>query len=613
MIKTKLLLAAAILFAATTASFAAQQTISSGTGVLWGGEKAKLNSNFTELYGHKVISGSVTGNTMTLLMASGATIAVNVASLVNTDSQTVSNFSLNSTTNVLTLTLSGGNTATVDLSGLVASGGATAINDLTDVDTTGKASGKVLKFDSSGNLVVGDDEIGAAGTGDITDVVAGTGLTGGASAGSATLGLSTATQDAIAANTAKISFDATSSTRLANTSGTNTGDQTPTSLGLVVGTNVQAFDADLTDLADGSLTGSKVGTGISGTNITTGTVPDAQIASTIARDTEVSSAVSTHAGLTDPHIGYMLESNIGTSANNYVQLNASAQLPAVSGALLTNLPASPDDQTAGEVSFTPNGTIAATTVQAAIQEVRDEAAPTASPTFTGTITVPALSGATYTGTSLVSAVQAALTANDNAVDINASTYMLTVLDDTDAATARATLGAAAALGTDDNYATDAEKVKLGNLSGTNTGDQNAGGVAFTPNGTIAATTVQAAIQEVRDEASAVDLTAPGPIGSTTPSTGEFTTLSVDDIIVAPPPTGETGEIGLKEDPANGTNEVILKAPAVLAANVTITLPTGVVPATATTACTAGQWWFDTSYWYVCVATNTWLRAALATW
>ncbi|MEA3211337.1 MAG: hypothetical protein QOE70_4394 [Chthoniobacter sp.] len=43
-----------------------------------------------------------------------------------------------------------------------------------------------------------------------------------------------------------------------------------TSLSLVIGTNVQAWDADLDDLADGSLTGSKVGTGIVATNITTG-------------------------------------------------------------------------------------------------------------------------------------------------------------------------------------------------------------------------------------------------------------------------------------------------------------------------------------------------------
>lgn len=46
-----------------------------------------------------------------------------------------------------------------------------------------------------------------------------------------------------------------------------------TSLALVIGTNVQAWDADLDDLADGSLSGSKVGSGISASNVTTGTLP----------------------------------------------------------------------------------------------------------------------------------------------------------------------------------------------------------------------------------------------------------------------------------------------------------------------------------------------------
>jgi hypothetical protein len=45
-----------------------------------------------------------------------------------------------------------------------------------------------------------------------------------------------------------------------------------------------------------------------------------------------------HVAAADPHTGYMLESNIGTGANNYVQLNGSGQLPALSAANLTNFP-----------------------------------------------------------------------------------------------------------------------------------------------------------------------------------------------------------------------------------------------------------------------------------
>jgi hypothetical protein len=45
-------------------------------------------------------------------------------------------------------------------------------------------------------------------------------------------------------------------------------------LGLVPGTDVHAINTHLTDLADGSLTGSKVGTGINATNVTIGTLPN---------------------------------------------------------------------------------------------------------------------------------------------------------------------------------------------------------------------------------------------------------------------------------------------------------------------------------------------------
>jgi len=63
------------------------------------------------------------------------------------------------------------------------------------------------------------------------------------------------------------------------------GDVTerPTTLGGYGITDAQPYDADLADLADGSLTGSKVGTGINGTNITTGTVADARLSGNIPR------------------------------------------------------------------------------------------------------------------------------------------------------------------------------------------------------------------------------------------------------------------------------------------------------------------------------------------
>jgi hypothetical protein len=115
----------------------------------------------------------------------------------------------------------------------------------------------------------------------------------------------------------------------------------------------------------------------------------------------------------------------------------------------------------------------------------------------------------------------------------------------------------------------------------------------------------------------VDLTEPGPIGSVTPNTGAFTTLVADDINVGSPPSGETGEIGLPEDPDNGTNEVILKAPFALTADRTIDASRITeqvdAPASATDTCSVGQEAVDASYIYKCVAANTWIRVAGSTW
>jgi hypothetical protein len=80
-----------------------------------------------------------------------------------------------------------------------------------------------------------------------------------------------------------------------------------------------------------------------------------------------------HVADADPHDGYMLESNIGTGASNYLQLNGSAQIPAVDGSLLTSVNATQlNSQSASYY------------------------APVASPALTGTPTAPTAAPATNT-------------------------------------------------------------------------------------------------------------------------------------------------------------------------------------------------------------------------
>lgn len=54
------------------------------------------------------------------------------------------------------------------------------------------------------------------------------------------------------------------------------------SLGVVIGTDVQAYDADLDDLADGSLSGSKIGSGVPAANIASGSLGSSVLASSVA-------------------------------------------------------------------------------------------------------------------------------------------------------------------------------------------------------------------------------------------------------------------------------------------------------------------------------------------
>ena len=58
----------------------------------------------------------------------------------------------------------------------------------------------------------------------------------------------------------------------------------------------------------------------------TGTLDDAQIPASIARDSEVTTAVTTHEAASDPHTGYQKESEKG-AANGYASLDGSGLVP----------------------------------------------------------------------------------------------------------------------------------------------------------------------------------------------------------------------------------------------------------------------------------------------
>ena len=99
---------------------------------------------------------------------------------------------------------------------------------------------------------------------------------------------------------------------------TESGATARTSLGLSIGSDVQAFDAQLTDVAgltpaDGAFI---VG---DGSNFVTETLGDAR---------------------TSLGLGTVATLDVGKGANQVVQLTAAAKLPAVDGSLLTNLPSS---------------------------------------------------------------------------------------------------------------------------------------------------------------------------------------------------------------------------------------------------------------------------------
>ena len=110
----------------------------------------------------------------------------------------------------------------------------------------------------------------------------------------------------------------------------------------------------------------------------------------------------------------------------------------------------------------------------------------------------------------------------------------------------------------------------------------------------------AAMTSVDINGGAIDGT---PVGATTASTGAFTTLVATSLDSTP--------IGATTPSTGAFTSLTSTSLSVSADSITVT--TAKTPASATDTGTQGQIAWDSSYIYVCTATNVWVRAALATW
>lgn len=192
-------------------------------------------------------------------------------------------------------------------------------------------------------------------------------------------------------------------------------------------------------------------------NLNSGTVDDARIPSTIARDSEVTSAIAAHeADTTNVHgIADMAALATSSSVTAAVDVEASARstadsthaaltttahgIPTQIDAKITTHAAATDPHgdrayadahiadasaahAASAVSFTPAGTIAATNVQTAIEEVAAESSPLR--TFDASLYGAVHDGTTDDRAAIQAAIDACSTAGGGVVHLPAGTYLI---------------------------------------------------------------------------------------------------------------------------------------------------------------------------------------------
>ena len=188
---------------------------------------------------------------------------------------------------------------------------ANELSELTDVTITSVADNEVLAYDSTSSKFINQT---AAEAGLVT-------LTG-----TETLTNKTLTSPTIDLSTVTSSGDLAVAD---GGTGSSTASGARTNLGLVIGTDVQAYDAELAALAGLTSAADK---GIQFTGSGTAATYDLTAAGKALLDDADASAQRTTLGL-----GTAATLNVGTSATNVVQLDGSARLPAVDGSQLTNI------------------------------------------------------------------------------------------------------------------------------------------------------------------------------------------------------------------------------------------------------------------------------------
>jgi hypothetical protein len=156
------------------------------------------------------------------------------------------------------------------------------------------------------------------------------------------------------------------------------------------------------------------------------------------------------------------------------------------------------DYDAIQVDFTPNGDIAASNVQAAIVEVRDDT--DTKLTSKANTTTQIIAGAGLTGGGDLSTNRTLnVVAANSSIVVNADNISVGVITDSQHGTRGGGTLHANATTSVAGFLSATDKTKLDGIETGATADQNASEVPFTPNGDITSTNVQNAIVEVRND------------------------------------------------------------------------------------------------------------------